>query len=470
MTAASHASRAGPLRWFDSAFADPVIEADFQRSESDGALLYSRTAIGLAAVLFTSFGITDWLFAVERAPLLTLVRMAVVAILLGSYAAMHVSGMMRHRQSLMQVAAFAVGVGFVVVAALTPLPLRELYLNCVILVLMGIFVVLRLSVLRAVLVELVVIGLFDLVYLLLIWRSLEEFVVLQTMIVSAFAIGLFCNYVFERQRRMAYLGRADAELQATSLQLALRRTAEAQLHAEEAARVKTDFVAHVSHELRTPLNAVIGFGEVLEKQIFGPLGNPKYAEYARDIRESGQHLLSLINDVLDLSKIEAGRMNLHREALPPDELVRASLVLVSGLAQARGTTVRVEMPDDLPAISGDARAVKQMLVNLLSNALKFTPPGGDVCIRAESLPRCVALTVSDDGPGMTPEQQTIALTPFGQVSGMVAGTERGTGLGLALANRLAELHGAPLDIRSAPGRGTQVTFRLPMAATEMAAD
>lgn len=464
MTAAPHAPRSAPLRWYDSTFADAVIEADFQRSERAGVLLYSRIAIGLAAILFLSFGIADWLYAPERAPALTFVRLAVVAVLLGCYLVMQIPGPPLRDQVAMQVAALAIGAGFVAVVAITPMPLRDLYLDCVILLIMGIFVVLRLGVLQAVLIEMALIALFDLICIVVIWTSVRDFIVLQLMIFAAFTIGLFCNYVFERQRRMAYLGRAEAEHHAASLQAALRRTAEAQMHAEEAARVKTDFVAHVSHELRTPLNAVIGFGEVLEKQIFGPLGHPKYAEYARDIRESGEHLLSLINDVLDLSKIEAGRMELHREVLSPQELVRASLVLVSGLAQMRGTAVQVEMSDDLPEIFGDARAIKQMLVNLLSNALKFAPPGGDVRIVASSSPSGIMLAVSDDGPGMTPEQQEVALTPFGQVSGMIAGSERGTGLGLALANRLAELHGAPLEIHSTPGRGTRVAFRLPRVA------
>ncbi|MEK9970838.1 MAG: HAMP domain-containing sensor histidine kinase, partial [Ferrovibrio sp.] len=184
-------------------------------------------------------------------------------------------------------------------------------------------------------------------------------------------------------------------------------------------------------------------------------------EYARDIRESGQHLLSLINDVLDMSKVEAGRMELHPELLAPHELVRASLVLVSGLSQARGTRVAVDVPPDLPPVLGDARAIKQMLVNLLSNALKFSPPGGPVAISAEAGRDTVRFIISDSGPGMTDDQVKVALTPFGQVSGMVADAERGTGLGLALANRLAELHGAPLELDSRPGQGTRDIVPLP---------
>lgn len=455
-------SSSQPLRWYDGAFADPALEAEFSRFEATATADYARTAMVLAAVLFSSFSITDWLFAPEQGVVLTLIRAAVVTVLFACLAALkHV----RHSwQLLMQVAGLSVGIGFIALVIVAPMPLKDLYLDCVILVITGIFVVLRLTVMRAAAVVAAIVALFDTAFLYFELGSKQDFVVAQLMIVAATAIGAFCAYVFERQRRLAFVGQHYAERHAGSLEHALRNTAEAQMRAEQAARVKSDFVAHVSHELRTPLNAVIGFGEVLEREVFGPLGHPKYGEYARDIRESGQHLLALINDVLDLSKIEAGRMELHREMLVPQELVRASLVLVSGLAQARGTTVQVEVGRELPLVDGDARAIKQMLVNLLSNALKFAPRGGEVRVAAENTDGHVVFTVTDNGPGMTEEQIEVALTPFGQVSGLVAQTERGTGLGLALANRLAELHGHPLEIYSAPGHGTRVRFRIPQAA------
>ncbi|WP_370153798.1 sensor histidine kinase [Ferrovibrio sp.] len=450
------------LRWIDGTFADPEMEAGFLRSEAAGTTAYSRTAVGLAAALFASFGVSDWLFAQQQALALTLIRIAVVGILLVFFMLLRPAAFIPNRQPLLlQVAAIVVGAGYVAVVALTSPDLRRIYLDCVILIVMGVFVIMRLSVARAVISEIVIIVLFDLAYVLVLWDSMQEFVVLQVMIFAAFSIGLFCNYVFERQRRMAYFGRMEAEHQAERLQAALQRTAEAQMRAEQAARVKSDFVAHVSHELRTPLNAVIGFGQVIEQQIFGAIGHAKYAEYARDIRESGEHLLALINDVLDLSKIEAGQMTLHHETLQPQELMRASLVLVSGLSQAYGTPVQMQLAPELPAVRADARAVKQMLVNLLSNAIKFTPVGGNVTVSAEQDDGQVVFTVADDGPGMTPEQVKIALTPFGQVSGLVAEADRGTGLGLALANRLSELHGAPLRIDSALGQGTRVSFALP---------
>jgi signal transduction histidine kinase len=458
------------LRWYDTAFADPAVELQFQQDEAPSAIVYARFALGLAAVLFASFGITDWLFA-PAALEMSAIRGVSIVVLLAAFAASYHPRIQPYHQSLMQVGALSVGVGYVGIVMLAPPALLPLYLDCIILVVVGIFVVLRLGTLRASASVVIVMALLDLVYIQADLGSGQDFVVYQVIMATAFAIGFFCNYIYERQRRIAYIGRRAAEQQAARLEQALQRAAEAQLHAEQAARVKSDFVAHVSHELRTPLNAVIGFGEVLEQQIFGPLGHSKYTEYARDIRESGQHLLSLINDVLDMSKVEAGRMELHRELLAPHELVRASLVLVSGLSQARGTRVGVNVPPDLPPVFGDARAIKQMLVNLLSNALKFSPPGGPVRIDAEADGGTVRFVISDSGPGMTAEQVKVALTPFGQVSGMVADAERGTGLGLALANRLAELHGTPLELDSTPGRGTRAIVTLPRGiAQQLAAD
>ncbi|QDO97666.1 HAMP domain-containing histidine kinase [Ferrovibrio terrae] len=453
-------SSATALRWYDTAFADAAKEREFQQAEGPSAIVYARLALGLAAVLFASFGITDWLFA-PNALAMSAIRAASILVLLIAFGATYSPRVLPHHQLLMQVGALSVSIGYIGIVALAPPPLLPLYLDCVVLIIIGIFVVLRMGTLRASLSVLVVMALLDATYLYVGLGTQQDFIVYQLIMLTAFAIGFFSNYIYERQRRIAYLGRRGAEQQAARLEQALRRAAEAQMQAEQAARVKSDFVAHVSHELRTPLNAVIGFGEVLERQIFGPLGHAKYAEYARDIRESGQHLLSLINDVLDLSKVEAGRMELHRELLAPHELARASLVLVSGLSHVRGTRIAVDVSQELPPVFGDSRAIKQMLVNLLSNALKFSPPGGQVSITADAGDRHIRFVISDNGPGMTAEQVQIAMTPFGQVSGMVADSERGTGLGLALANSLAELHGAPLRLESEPGRGTRAIITLP---------
>ncbi|MEQ8345930.1 MAG: PAS domain S-box protein [Sneathiellaceae bacterium] len=241
---------------------------------------------------------------------------------------------------------------------------------------------------------------------------------------------------------------------------ALLRSREA---AERANRTKSAFLASMSHEFRTPLNAIIGFAEIMRDEMLGPIGRPRYAEYAGDIHRSGAHLLAIINDLLDLSKLEAGKMELHEEHLAPGALIEECLRLVQGKADGTGVELARDLPPGLPALVADPRLMRQILLNLLSNAVKFTPGGGRVTAGAELTGAGLALFVSDTGFGMTDEEVAIALTPFGQVAATGPRLQEGTGLGLPLARDLARLHGAELSIRSARGEGTTVTVAMPAA-------
>jgi signal transduction histidine kinase len=231
------------------------------------------------------------------------------------------------------------------------------------------------------------------------------------------------------------------------------------LHAN---RTKTEFLATVSHELRTPLNAIIGFSEVMESQLFGPLGNERYASYVADIHASGQHLLALINDILDVSKSEAGKLDLTPEEFDLATAIGAMLRLVEERARQQKLTVSVVLPDTLPKIFADLQRVKQVALNLLSNAVKFTPAGGRVEVTGglDSQDN-LFFRVSDTGIGIRREDIEKCLSPFGQVDSRLARKYEGTGLGLPLSVRLVELHGGRLAIDSAPGRGTTVTVTFP---------
>lgn len=235
---------------------------------------------------------------------------------------------------------------------------------------------------------------------------------------------------------------------------------QARNEALEASRAKSDFLAHVSHELRTPLNAVIGYSDAMLQQFFGPLGSPRYVEYCRHIHDSGQHLLALINDLLDLSKVEAGRLELHPQALDLAAVARATLDLVESLSEKQRVPVALDLPASLPLFCGDERAVKQILVNLLTNALKFTPSPGRVRLALAVEEGGARLLVEDEGIGMTPEEIEIALLPFRQVDTPLSRRIEGTGLGLPLVKALTEAHGGGLDIESSPGKGTRITVRL----------
>ena len=216
----------------------------------------------------------------------------------------------------------------------------------------------------------------------------------------------------------------------------------------------------MSHELRTPLNAIIGFSEIMGSGMFGPLGSEKYQEYCRDILTSGQHLLDVINDILDMSKIEAGRVKLDLEPLDLARTVGESLRVVSGRAENKQLTLRAQTEADMHIVA-DRRAMKQIALNLLSNAVKFTPDGGTVTVRTRRLENSVMLMIADTGIGIAPQSLERLGRPFEQVESQLSKTYHGSGLGLAIAKSLAKLHGGSMRLRSKLGIGTVVMVTLP---------
>jgi len=237
---------------------------------------------------------------------------------------------------------------------------------------------------------------------------------------------------------------------------------------ELANKHKSEFLANMSHELRTPLNAIIGFSEVLAEQMFGAV-NAKQLEYLRDIHSSGQHLLGLINDILDLSKIEAGRMELDLGSFHVPLLLDNSATLVRERAIRHGLALAVEVEEGLAEWVGDERKIKQVVINLLSNAVKFTPAGGSVTLRARRVAAGLEIAVVDTGVGIAADQQALVFEAFRQASGDHLRKAEGTGLGLSLARRFVELHGGTIRVESAPGRGSTFAFVLPERAMEAAA-
>lgn len=228
-----------------------------------------------------------------------------------------------------------------------------------------------------------------------------------------------------------------------------------------ASRAKSAFLATMSHELRTPLNSIIGFSELLESEIKGPLGNEFYRDYAAAIKTSGQHLLALIGDILDLSKIEAGKAELQESVVSLPCLSSSCMRLIQGRALDSDVGLLNDVLSDLPPIRADERKLKQILINLLSNAVKFTPAGGRVALAARADADGIVITVSDTGIGMAPGDITRALTPFTQLENSLSRQYEGTGLGLPLADSLTRLHGGTLSITSTPGEGTEVRVALP---------
>ena len=261
--------------------------------------------------------------------------------------------------------------------------------------------------------------------------------------------------------------RAEQALQALALSLEEKvkeRTAELEIARDQAlvaTRLKSEFLASMSHELRTPLNAVIGFSDVLSEKMFGDL-NSKQEEYVLDILSSGRHLLSLINDILDISKVEAGRMELELSTFNVSALLESTLALVRERAKGNGIHLTIAIDPECGQFTADERKVKQVLLNLLSNAVKFTPRGGQVSLKASLIDNSMNISVTDTGVGIAPEDQQKVFEEFYQAGGDSSRKREGTGLGLALAKRYIELHGGHIQVRSAIGHGSTFTFSLPL--------
>ncbi len=233
--------------------------------------------------------------------------------------------------------------------------------------------------------------------------------------------------------------------------------------AESANASKTTFLANMSHELRTPLNAILGFSDIIANERLGEVGTRKYKEYAHDINASGSHLLSIINDILDIAKIESGKMEIHPAVLDPREAIDSALKVVAGRARERRQTLNVHLDDDMPMPFADARAMKQIIINLVGNAIKFTQEEGTIDIYGRRADGGFELCVTDNGPGIQPEMLGNIFTPFNQVDNRYNRANGGTGLGLSLVRGLAELHGGKAWIESEVGAGVRAHVYFPVA-------
>ena len=291
----------------------------------------------------------------------------------------------------------------------------------------------------------------------------EQIIIVQLFIaVIGFSVVLVGAALAERRRLEQGLAAAIIRAENSREEAIVARDA-----AERANRMKSMFLATMSHELRTPLNAIIGFSELMQRQLYGPLGDSRYREYSGLIQGAGRHLLSLINDVLDMSKIEAGRFELHRQAFDLREIIRDCVELM----QERASEASVSLHEDIQAaplsIDTDRRAIKQILLNLLSNAIKFTPAGGRVTVRAFASSGSVILSMEDTGIGIPPDQVSRLGNPFVQVRNSAGSSHEGTGLGLALVRALTEIHDGKFRIESVLDHGTKVSVAIPTATVRI---
>ncbi|MBN8942511.1 MAG: sensor histidine kinase [Rhizobiales bacterium] len=256
--------------------------------------------------------------------------------------------------------------------------------------------------------------------------------------------------------------RAEKDAVFGELETAKANSDEARRNAEMANIAKSRFLAQMSHELRTPLNAILGFSEVMKEEMFGPHAAPQYAEYAKDIHSSGQHLLSLINEILDLSRIEAGRYELNEEALVLAHVVEECHHLLKVRAKNKGVTITQRFEPNMPKLWADERAIRQIVLNLMSNAIKFTPAGGEIVLKVGwTASGGQYISVRDTGPGIPEDEIPIVLSNFGQGSNAIKSAEQGTGLGLPIVQGLATMHGGSFKLKSTLREGTEVIATFP---------
>jgi PAS domain S-box-containing protein len=273
-------------------------------------------------------------------------------------------------------------------------------------------------------------------------------------------------WVSENSRAVRDLDGSILYLEGTVVEITNRVRAEAHLQearrqAEQASRAKTLFLANISHELRTPLNAIMGFSEIIRDRIFGEGAGERYSGYAADIHTSASHLLQLINDILDITKAEAGHIELDEDVVDLASVVEAALRLLGPKVREGVITLETVVEADLPFVRGDPKRLRQVLLNMMSNAMKFTAPGGRVRLEARRRPGGVEVAVSDTGIGIDPQDLGRIFEPFYQTERGRDRNVEGTGLGLPISRRLIEMHGGRMDVASAPGRGTRIAFFLP---------
>ncbi len=437
-------------------FKDPEVERDFSARSFVTSLPFIRLYMCAAFVLYGAFGILDFTVGADEVIKLWAIRYGlVVPVMVVVFAFSFTKKFSAFVQPALSIAMGAGGLGVVMMTAVLSPPLNSQYYAGLIMVVIYCGSLLGLRFAYSLMVTIGIWASYQVVSIFINPISAQDYVSNNFFLGMATSVGLFSSYILETQVRNNYVAQKIIEHKNDVMRALLDE-------AEAANRAKSEFLAVMSHELRTPLNAILGFSEMFMQQMMGPLGSPKYMEYAGDIHDSGQHLLAIINDILDLAKAESGKLELQEEPTNLNEVMDATLRMCQHKAIESRVEIEYDGDDTGTHVLVDPRLIRQVALNLVSNAVKFTPAGGHVKIDLRVSPANGAtLIVRDTGIGIAAKDIDRVLRPFEQVESALSRRHGGTGLGLPYSKKVIEIHGGKLILASLVGSGTTVRVELP---------
>ena len=438
-------------------FRDPAVEARYRLESINESRSLIRTYLLAAAMLYLTFGVLDAEVGGPVVGALWFIRYGIVCpMLVGAALLTYVPGFARFAQAVTSIAMVTPGLGIIAMIAIMPPPYSSFYYAGLIMVVIYGSSLVRLRFVNSLLISTSLVVLYQVVSTQINPIPFKQWLNNDFFLVMATAVGLFSGYIQELYIRRSYRAQKVIEAKNAAANVLL-------LEADKANRAKSEFLANMSHELRTPLNAIIGFSDILKKELFGSIGNDRYAEYVADINDSGLHLLAIINDILDLAKAEAGKLTLQEDDIDIVRCLDDAIRMCRGRAMAGGVELDFADTDSEVYACVDERVLRQIVLNLLTNAIKFTREGGRVSLTVSVEPEHgIVIRVIDTGIGISPGDIARVIRPFEQVENVLSRSHGGTGLGLPLTAKLTELHGGRLDIESQVGQGTTVIVTLPL--------